>query len=263
MPVRLVFTDLDGTLLDPNRYISDEAVQLIADLEQKGILFTFITGRPWCAAERFAKRAAVHVPIITCNGAALHLGDTVLERHPMKITKLQPLLTRAGKDGMTLLCSSEGKEFAMTETDWTRVRDYPIHWPTEDEWENLLADKVNIIPGTYNKEFRDLFPLMDALAEDYEFVRYEDTGCEIAVKGVHKAAAMARYAARFEIPLSDVLAVGDNENDIRMLKAAGIGAVVANGTPAAKAVADYVCTKKNTDGVIEAVRRFCFGETAV
>ncbi len=262
MSIRLVLTDLDGTLLDPDRHISDEAVSLIAELEQKGILFTFITGRPWYAAERFAKRAAVHIPIITCNGAALHLGDTVLERYPMSIARLQPLLTRAATAGMTVLCSSEGKEFAMTETDWTRIRNYTIHWPEQRQWDTLLADKVNIISGSHRAEFRDLFPLMDALTDGYEIVRYEDTGCEIAVKGVHKAAAMERYAARYGIPLSQVLAVGDNENDIRMLQAAGIGAVVANGTPAAKAAADYVCTRSNTDGVIEAVRRFCLGEGA-
>lgn len=260
MPIRLVLTDLDGTLLDPERHISDEAVETIAELGRRGILFTFITGRPWYAAERFAVRAGVELPIITCNGGALHQGAAVLERHSMSIFALRPLFERAAEAGMTLLCSAEGREFGMTDTGWTRQRDYAVHWPTDREWQELRADKLNIIPGEHNAAFRDLFPVMDALAEQYEIVRYGDTGCEITAKGVHKAAALERYAGRFQIPLEDVLAIGDNENDIQMLQLAGTGAAVANATPAAKAAADYICTRNNTGGVVEAVRRFCLGE---
>ena len=57
MDIRLVVTDLDGTFLSPDRTISDRAVETVAKLREKGVLFTFITGRPWCAAERFAVRA--------------------------------------------------------------------------------------------------------------------------------------------------------------------------------------------------------------
>lgn len=260
MSIRLVLTDLDGTLLDPERHISDEAVETIAELGRRGILFTFITGRPWHAAERFARRAGVTLPIITCNGGALHQGETVLEHHSMTIAPLRPLFAQAAAEGMTLLCSSEGKEFAMTETDWTRQRDYVIHWPSDREWEDLSADKLNIIPGDKNAAFRELFPLMDQLSGQYEIVRYGDTGCEIAAKGVHKATALADYAKRFGVALRDVLAVGDNANDIQMLRLAGVGAAVANATDAAKAAADYVCKNRNTAGVVEAIRRFCFGE---
>ena len=260
MSIRLVLTDLDGTLLDPERNISDEAVEIIAELGRRGTLFTFITGRPWCAAERFARRAGVTLPIITCNGGVLHQGETVLERHPMTIAPLRTLFEQAAGDGMTLLCSSEGREFAMTETDWTRRRDYPIRWPSDREWEELRADKLNIIPGEKNAAFRELFPLLDRLSKQYEIVRYDDTGCEITAMGIHKASAVANYAKRYGIAMQDVLAIGDNANDIDMLRLAGVGAAVANATDAAKAAADYICANSNTEGVVEAIRRFCFRE---
>ena len=60
--------------------------------------------------------------------------------------------------------------------------------------------------------------------------------------------------------MEDILAIGDNENDIAMLQIAGVGAAVANATDRAKAVADYICHDANTAGVIEVIRLFCLGE---
>ena len=56
--IRLIVTDLDGTFLDENREISDEAVETVRTLQDRGVDFTFITGRPWQGARRFARRAS-------------------------------------------------------------------------------------------------------------------------------------------------------------------------------------------------------------
>lgn len=53
------------------------------------------------------------------------------------------------------------------------------------------------------------------------------------------------------------MAIGDNENDLEMLQLAAIGVAVGNATETAKAAADYVCHATNTDGVVEAIEKFC------
>lgn len=257
MDIRLVVTDLDGTLLSPERTISDRAVEIIGQLRKKGVLFTFITGRPWCGAERFAERVGIDIPVITCNGAVINRGYDMLWRSPMPLGPLRELLERAVGDGLTVLYSQAGMEAAMSETDWTRKRNYPIHFPAQEEWAELSADKVNLISGEKTAEFREISAIFNNLRDRYRFVCYTDIGCEISAAGVNKAAALERYAASQGVSLSQVMAVGDNENDLEMLRLAGTGAAVGNATEAAKAAAQYVCRACNTDGVVEAIEKFC------
>lgn len=259
MDIRLVVTDLDGTLLSPDRTISDHAVEVIGRLREKGVLFTFITGRPWCAAERFAKRVGIDIPVITCNGAVINQGYDILWRNPMPLLHLRGLLEAAVDAGITVLFSQEGAEEAMSETGWVKQRNYPVHFPEEDEWHSLTADKVNLISGEKTREFRALAAGFPGLSGKYKFVCYGDTGCEIAGKGVTKAAALERYAADRGIGMDQVMAIGDNENDLEMLRLAAVGAAVHNATDAAKEAADYVCRESNTDGVVEAIEKFCLG----
>lgn len=254
--IRLIVTDLDGTLLDENRMISDEAVETIRAAEARGVGFTFITGRPWRGASRFVRRTGIRIPTITCNGAVINQEARILWSAPMALEPLRELMERAAGLGLTVLFSKDGEEAALSETDWTRSRDYTIAAP---DWETQRADKVNLISGDRQAEFQSLAPLMDALEDRYEIVRYERFGCEIAGKGVNKAEALRRYAALRGVALEEVLAIGDNENDLQMLRLAGVGAAVANATAAAKEAADYICRKSRTEGVIEAVRKFCLG----
>lgn len=259
MDIRLVVTDLDGTLLGPDKTISDHAVEVISRLKGKNILFTFITGRPWCAAERFAKRVGIDIPVISCNGAVISRGYDILWRKPMPLLHLRGLLEAAVEDGLTVLYSQEGREAAMSETDWVRQRNYPVHYPKDGEWSRLTADKVNLISGEKREEFRQLSTSFQGLSGIFQFVRYGDAGCEIAGKGVTKASALQRYAADRGIGMEHVMAIGDNENDLEMLRLAAVGVAVRNATDAAKKAADYVCQANNTDGVVEAIERFCLG----
>ena len=259
MDIRLVVTDLDGTLLSPDRTISDHAVEVISRLKEKGVLFTFITGRPWCAAERFAKRVGIDIPVISCNGAVISRGYEILWRNPMPLLHLRGLLEAAADAGLTVLFSQEGREAAMSETDWTRQRNYPVHRPEDGEWHSLTADKVNLISGEKTDAFRLLSSSFHGLRDKYKFVCYGDTGCEIAGRGVTKASALERYAADRGVGMDQVMAIGDNENDLEMLRLAAVGVAVRNATDAAKEAADYVCRADNTDGVVEAIEKFCLG----
>ena len=145
----------------------------------------------------------------------------------------------------------------MSETDWTRQRNYPVHLPEDGEWHSLTAVRVNLISGGQTEAFRLLSSSFHGLRDKYKFVCYGDTGCEIAGKGVTKASALERYAADRGVGMEHVMAIGDNENDLEMLRLAAVGVAVRNATDAAKEAADYVCQADNTDGVVEAIEKFC------
>ncbi len=87
-------------------------------------------------------------------------------------------------------------------------------------------------------------------------VRVLDTGFAIHLQppGVSKGAAMRELAVEMGIPTSEILAIGDSENDIEMLEAAGVGVAVANATPATRMAADVVTSRPHGDGFVEAVK---------
>ena len=75
--------------------------------------------------------------------------------------------------------------------------------------------------------------------------------------GVNKGWAVEELCRRLGIPITDAVAAGDEANDISMLRAAGVGAAMCNGIPAAKEAADYVTQRDNNhDGIAEVIERF-------
>jgi len=89
-------------------------------------------------------------------------------------------------------------------------------------------------------------------------VKVLDTGFAIHLQagGISKGSALLKLAAEIGIPPREFLAVGDSENDVEMLEAAGVGVAVANARDEVKAAADYIAEKGNGDGFVEGVMRY-------
>ena len=87
-------------------------------------------------------------------------------------------------------------------------------------------------------------------------VRSKEKYVDIMAEGVSKAASIERLAASLGINMSEVLALGDSDNDCEMLAAAGIGVAMATGTPAAREAADFLTENGAADGVARAVHAY-------
>lgn len=271
MAIKLVLTDLDGTLLNEDRVIEEEGIQAIRRWKEKGGIFSFITGRPAFGVLGYAAQAGVNGPMVCCNGAELAgLADwentdskdiPILKRRGMRLSGLRPLMEAAAALGTTVLCYLEGEEYAMELTDWVmlrraRGRSYPLI-PREEEFWQGEAQKVNIMADAGKDKLLTLRPLMEEAGKGHNVILYEDGGCEIIPSGCTKAEGMKELAGRMGISLSEIMVLGDNANDCEMLREAGIGVAVANGTREAREAADYICSNVCTKGVAEAMERFC------
>jgi len=264
--IDLVVSDLDDTLLSPDKTIYDDAKSVIEKLENKNIKFTFITGRPPYAVERFAKQVNITAPIITCNGAMIVDGKDIQtkENAKIKMESISDLLTEAKEKDLTVLVLGKNTEYALSETEWTDFRKkagraYPILNLSEIlKIENAIY-KLNIMAGGKNEIFEKLIPQIEYLKNEYSISIYGTTGCEIVANGINKESALKELCCSININLENVLAIGDNENDLGMLKSAGIGAAVANASNSAKNMADYICKESYANGVIEAINTFCQG----
>lgn len=260
--IKMVVTDLDDTLLSKDKTIASAAVQLIGQLKKQDIRFTFISGRPPFAIVKFARMVETSAPIVGCNGAVVVDQNGVLLEPGTALSTdlLKPLLATAVEFKMTVLALAGDVEYALAETPWTRAREaagrsIPLAGLAQLlQWQDIY--KINIMAGEQQALFAALLPDIQALQETYSITVYGHSGCEIVNRQVSKETGLRKLCRMCQIPVEEVLAIGDNENDIQMLRAAGIGAAVANATDSVKAAADYCCKNGYTEGVMEAIRQF-------
>ena len=80
---------------------------------------------------------------------------------------------------------------------------------------------------------------------------------EIITKGINKGLAISWLCDRYGIPIEDTIAIGDSENDIAMIKTAGLGVAMGNAMPLVKQSADYIADTNDNDGVAKVIYEFC------
>ncbi len=294
-PIRLAALDLDGTLLSGHSTITPRTRQAIADAVAHGVVVLPATGRPLSNLPPVVAQLTGIRYAITSNGAAVwDLGadpmgavysrycnaaehttsePTALIRCPMPVELARevfalymeyPGALSIFSDGRTYrdLVSMErfGKRFARrtgstearqpNDGRFTVVRDLT-------EWMSRHAHEVEKFCMFFDtpEQAQAALPRFRALPGT-EVVQGAADNIEVTARGVDKGEALLRLADLLGIPRESTLAVGDSENDRAMLEKAGVAAVMANGMPHIKALADLVSTKDcDHDGVAELFRR--------
>lgn len=261
--VKLVVSDMDGTLLAQNSVLGGRAVRMIQKLKEKGILFTMATGRSQCLSEKYEELLGLEIPYIACNGAVILQRGRIIKQHQIALKGLRSLIEEADRLDMSVVFSIGGSEFYYKETPWIldqRKEQGYYQNPmilSEEIWNHTLLEKLMIMDNRRTGRIALMEEMCRKLPTEYGFTRYTDMSVEIVNCRATKASAVQFLAGYLGIGMEDVLAIGDHKNDCEMLKEAGIGAAVSNAIPDAKECADYVASEDHLDGVMEAVRVFC------
>ncbi len=264
--VKLVVSDMDGTLLGPGSFLGQEALLMVRQLKEKGIGFTIATGRSRCLSESYEALLGLELPYISCNGAMIVRRGQIIKRYPIPLSALRPLIEEADRMGMSIVFSIDGEEFYLRETPWIlEKREEEGFYRnkmalTEAVWNELHLEKIMVMDGNASGRIGQVEARCRTLPAQYGFTRYNDRSVEIVHCQATKANGIRFLSQYLGIPMEEILAVGDHQNDCEMLRAAGIGAAVANAIPAARESADYVTKSDHLAGVLEAVRRFCLHE---
>lgn len=259
--VKLIAVDLDGTLLDKKERIVPEVIEMVERAHRQKIMVTMITGRPIPFMKHLAQEAGIKAPMAGCNGAVIFDSNGIYSFQAITLWPLRPLLEYARTLGVTVLYYSLNRSYAMDESAWIigqkgSIREYEIHVPTEEEWRTLPILKINLIFGQFEDRFPLFEPYFAALEKQYSLHLYGQRSCEIMAPRINKGQALESVASILNIPLDATLAVGDDVNDISMIKRAGIGIAVHNAVQSLQDAADYVSPARNQDGVLDAVARF-------
>ena len=254
MPVRLVASDLDGTLLGPDGRMSPRTVAAVRAACEAGIVVVAATGRSHHTALPRVAAAEVLRYLVCSNGASLYdvQAGALIERHPIARAAL-PLVVDVLRN--KLADASFGWEvhdgFGW-ESAFLEIR---------PDVETALASIVPRLGSPWPDGVTKLFVghgelqrdhlldavtphLVDGLVATCSGARF----VEITGAGVDKAFGVARLCARLGIAADEVLAIGDHLNDVAMLRWAGRGVAMGGGHPVAVAAADELAPSSAEDG---------------
>ena len=224
--LRAVATDVDGTLTDRRRRINTAAIEAIRTLVDAGITVVLASGNTVCFMDSLSKMIGTDGTIIGENGGVYRRSFS----GPLQIVGDRQVCLEAF-EVLRDYFAGKGVELEL----------YSAQYRFAD-----VAFARNVDPAEAQAVIR-----VQGLD-----VRVLDTGFAIHLQppGVSKGAAMRELAVEMGIPTSEILAIGDSENDIEMLEAAGVGVAVANATPATRMAADVVTSRPHGDGFVEAVK---------
>jgi len=263
MPYKLIATDMDGTLLDDANEVTPAVREAIKEAQSKGVYFTISTGRPIQGVERYLDLLDGDIPVISCNGALLITARTrhILMRSEISRTSASEILERGIREGAVvaawsggLLYSSEaGSAYsafykALSNMDSLDISLLPDTDVTKIVWimtpERVIQLQKSYVPpaGVQSKSSGEYF---------LEFFSSE----------AGKDKALGVLAGQLGIDASETIAIGDNYNDIEMLRFAGLGVAMGNAPDEVKKFADIVTVSNNEDGVAQVIKQFVLSDS--
>lgn len=243
----LFCTDLDGTLIADGRTISDKNLEAVEYFKSEGGLFTYITGRMPDASSFVYEKLDPNAPFGCINGGGLydHRKKEFLwmASLPPEAMELVSYIDREMPEVGIQLNTAKHIYFnkynsAMVHfREVTELPDITCHFSEVAE----PVAKVIFADDDEEKLMKTARLLSEhPLAEKVDFIRSEYTLYEILPKGVNKATALHKLVQLLGLDIKRTVAIGDYDNDVAMLRDAGLGIAVENASDSAKAVADHI-----------------------
>jgi Cof subfamily protein (haloacid dehalogenase superfamily) len=280
MAVRLIALDIDGTLLDSRWQLPEANRVAIAEATRRGIEVALVTGRRYDFAMPVARQIDSPLTMIVNNGALIRSkeGRTHLRHLLPKQTAAQVLhLTREWREGAAVVFDRQRENQLMLEVldvndamryaYYSRNREFiglanPLEsCLTEDPIQVMLSGKVEPMREAEAALRRSPFAHEFALAatcyesKDFAMIDVINPVCS-------KGSSLAEWAALRGFVREEVMAIGDNHNDLEMLSFAGIPVVMGNSVPALKTYGWHETRTNDENGVALAIEHFALREAA-
>jgi len=273
---KILFMDLDDTLLDSEKNVSPENEAAINEALSQGHVIAICTGRPLSGTFGTIRRLNLdreNCYAVCFNGGVIYdsYRKEVLFKKSFPIADAQKVFAAADKAGIHVQTYDSE---ALLVREYNREADYYVkHCPTpykvdpdlpatlsEDPVKCLLID----LEGRDKTEpFRQSFSAN--VKTDVPLSLFYSSGLylEVVREGISKGEAIRWLCGHLGIPVENSVGAGDSENDLPMIKAAGVGCAMANACQACKDAADYVTARDcNHSGLAEIVHRFILDDAA-
>lgn len=257
MKYKLIISDIDGTLVDENQNISENVLAKINQYQDKGGIFAIASGRIEESVKKYCEQLDINTPCILYNGAKIVdvLNDKCIYEEILTQEQIETVFEMLQSCKVDVIIYSNNKAYIK-------------------ERNNVLDNymKKDGIACVEYKDIRSIYPITKILMigegdtlDNFEkklrlsdmsmpyIVRSEPTYLEVLPCNTSKGEALMKLSEYMGIALDEIVAVGDNLNDIEMIINAGVGVAVMNAHPQLIEVADYVTATNIDDGVAKVI----------
>lgn len=263
--IGLIALDLDGTLVKGPNGVTPRVRASIRNAQDAGIQITIATGRMYRSARRFAEDLGVTLPIICYQGAMV--------RHPMTdeifahdvVPHGSAVAAIAFARGIDMHVNAYLDDSLYMEADTPEGRFYaasskvPINF-VDDLTAAIAEGTTKLVFVTDEDQVLKTIDSLEAhLDDDVQVTRSHPRFAEVIGRDVNKGRALRAVAGSAGVPIEATMAIGDNLNDLDLIKAAGIGVAMSDGDPRVVAAADWVTGTYEDDGVAQAIDRLLDG----
>lgn len=254
---KLLAFDIDGTLLGSSKQLSAYSEGVLARVRKQGIFLTLATGKVLPATRELAGRLRIAQPLILSNGSILQtrqgrlIWQTVL---PVDVVSSAIQISRQGKCDLVMYIRNGIYIERMNENIRPIYGNLTSGLYVVDRWENLAGRlaQVNKCLFVDTSDEQNLVrmhaPLRETLGQRADTIRTSPTLLEILPRGITKASGLLMLAEKLNIKMNEVMAFGDYDNDMEMLRTAGLGVAVRGASPACLKAADIVVASADEDG---------------
>jgi Cof subfamily protein (haloacid dehalogenase superfamily) len=272
-PIGLVALDIDGTLIGEDLLLRDRTVAAVRAARHRGVSVSLVTGRMSSSAIEFARELGLTDPIVAYQGALIRLlrphGDERLGR----ILRHRPLAAAAARE-VIQWARTAGLEPHINHLERFVIR---ADDPRAEDYSSFLGSRADIVPdlvawlrhpvskvlavGVEPIDDAGLANLRQRFAGRASVTISHPRFIEFLAPGVSKAAGVRHLARRARVPLTNVLAIGDQYNDLEMLAAVGHGAAMPSAPGPVQAAARYVAPALAAEGAAQLIERLVLAAT--
>ncbi len=259
--IKLIALDLDGTLLPDDKKITQATREVLIEAQQKGCTVALASARPTVGLVKERKALELdryHGILITYNGARIldATAKTLLYERNMAPGIVTALLRHLEAFPVAVMVDDNEAYYTTDPTAYKVAFERSvigIPFKIVDNMAEAITfpiPKVLIVaPGPVLDQVMD--PIKAPFADDLDFFRVGDFYIEVTIKDFSKAVGLTQLCQRRGIPMEQVVAFGDSQNDQAMLETAGLGVAMCNADPGIQASADAVTRySNNEDGVV-------------
>ena len=261
--IKLIVTDIDGTILPYDGIFRQGVLDCIRELDEKGVKVVLATGRMHSSTTPIAKKLGLSTPIISYQGGLIK-----------------------DCDGKTLYQSNLDKDVAKEIIVWARENDIHLNLYIDDKlyvekdddiikfyikgkfvdytvcsFDDLEIDNVNKLLAIDIKNPQKVTKWENILKKKYPqlyIVKSTPYFCEIGSRGAKKSKGVEFLRNYWGLKEEEVMTIGDQDNDIDLVQCGGVGVSMGNGTDSLKKCADYITDNVDNDGFVKAVEKFVY-----
>lgn len=253
--IKLIATDMDGTLLNSNHEVSNLFFELFKEIKKHNILFVAASGRPYYSIIDKLSAIKNDIIVVAENGGIVAKQDTLMMSTPIKKDNLSQVesIIDCNNHIHAVFCTQSKAYFKSASNGYIKL--LSEYYPTFTVIDRIADIKEEIIKiALYHDEDseRYIYPFVKELESEYKIKISGKNWLDISDDLANKGHALELLQKTFNISIEETLVFGDYNNDLEMLKLASYSFAMENAHPNVKEIANFK-TKSNNDFGVELI----------